>query len=102
MPPIIAARHTKRQPRKTSPPPARPSPPASPLRAQKASPRQPSRQASRPRLQRRKASLDISHTAQEAERLGFRAVRMVALAVLLGVLRGVAIAQPAGSDLVSA
>lgn len=46
--------------------------------------------------------MDISHTAQEAERLGFRAVRMVALAVLLGVLQGADIAQPAGSDLVSA
>lgn len=46
--------------------------------------------------------MDISHTAQDAERLGLRAVRMVAVAVLLGVLRGVAIAQPAGSDLVSA
>jgi hypothetical protein len=46
--------------------------------------------------------LDISHTALDAARPGRRAVQVLAVAVLLGVLPGVAGAQPAGSDLVSA
>src|SRR5674476_1549690 len=62
-PPIIAARNIKKRPRKTSPLPARPPPPANPLQALTESRPQPSRKASRPKRRRRKASLDRFHTA---------------------------------------
>ena len=45
--------------------------------------------------------MDILRTAQDAARPGRHALLALAIAVLLGALRGVATAQPAGSDLVS-
>ena len=46
--------------------------------------------------------MDMSHTALDAARPGRRAVQVLAVAVLLGVLPGITGAQLAGSDLVSA